>query len=391
MKELGADRYIQTARSLAPLVDELRERFDQERDVPGELVDALRAGGLFGMWLPRALGGPELDPLSFLTVIEELSRLDGTVGWCTVIPAGYSRLAAGLDETVAREIFGSGRSVLVGTLNPTGKAVAVEGGYLVSGTWGYGSFINHSQWVLGNCVTHVDGSPKLTDESGPELRLAIFPSEDVEVIDVWHVGGLRGTGSNDYRVTGLFVPEERTIPLPGFSPVPRQPGPLYVVPMTSTFVACIATVALGIARAAIEALDEIAGSKTPMGSQAVLRERAIPQANRARAEALVRAGRAYLFEEIERVWLNAVAGRPIATQSRANVRLAACHATTSAIEAVDLVYALGGGSSLFETNRLQRCFRDIHAAGAHVAVAPIANLEPVGRVLFGLDPGLTRF
>ncbi len=187
---------------------------------------------------------------------------------------------------MAREIFGSGRSVLVGTLNPTGKAVAVDGGYLVTGKWGYGSFISHSQWVLGNCITHIGDAPRRTGDGSPDLRLAIFPREDVEVIDMWHVGGLRGTGSNDYQVTELFVPEKRTIPLPGFTPVPRQPGPLYAVPMTSTFVACIATVTLGIARAAIEALDEIAGAKTPMGSQSVLREKPFAQTDRARAEAL---------------------------------------------------------------------------------------------------------
>lgn len=218
--------------------------------------------------------------------------------------------------------------------------------------------------MLGNCITYEDTGPRRGADGGPAFRLCIFPRADTEVFDNWHVGGLRGTGSNDYQVTDLFVPEERTVPLIAFSPPPMQPGPLYAVPMLSTFVSCIATVALGIARAAIEALIEIAET---------------------------RSGRAFLLDELGACWDDARAGRDIALQRRALVRLAACHATQCAIKAVDLMYASGGGTSLFEGNRLERCFRDVHAAGQHVAVAAQSNLEPVGRVLFGLDPGTARF
>jgi indole-3-acetate monooxygenase len=389
-QQVAAD-FLNSARALAPLAGRLRDRFDGDRELPQGLVAALGDAGFFGMWLPRALGGPEVDPLPFLAVIEELSRLEGSIGWCTVIPAGYGRLAGAMDEAAAREIFGSGRAVLVGTLNPTGKAVTMPGGFKVTGRWGYGSFIGHSDWVLGNCIT-VDGSePRQAADSGPEFRLAIWPRADTEVFDVWHVGGLRGTGSNDYQVTDLFVPEERTIPIPGFLPQPRHPGPLYAVPMLSTFVSCIATVALGIARAAVEALCEMAGGKTPMGSQLVLQQKPYAQIDLARAEALIQAGRAYLFDELGAMWEQVVSGGAISVRQRAQVRLAACQATQFAIQSVDIVYALAGGSALYEGNRLERCFRDVHAAGQHFAVAPMANLEPIGRVLFGLDPGMARF
>ncbi len=391
MDQRAAPDFLEAARNLAPTVASLRDRFDHERQLPAELVTELGNAGFFGMWLPHSLGGPELDPIAFLEVIEELSRLDGSLGWCTVIPAGYGRLAGALDETVAREIFGSGRAVLVGTLNPTGKAVAAPGGYRVTGKWGYGSFIGHGDWVLGNCITHDASGPRQAAGGGPEFRLAIVPKAQAEIFDVWHVGGLRGTGSNDYQMTDLFVPEEWTISIPGFFPPRRQPGPLYAVPMLSTFVSCIATVALGIARASIEALAEIAGGKTPMGSQSVLREKPFAQVDMAQAEAVLRAARAYLFDELGRAWRQALAGEPVSLQQRALVRLAACHATQCAIRAVDLVYALAGGSAIYEGNRLERCFRDIHTAGQHFAVSPMANLEPIGRVLFGLDPGMARF
>ena len=150
---------LTVAKRLEPLVNALRSRLDRERRLPDELVQAIGDVGLFGMWLPRALGGPERPPLVFMEVIEELSRQDGSVGWCTAIAAGHGRFAGALPRHSASEIFGSGRTVLAGTLNPAGKAIAVRGGYRVTGRWAYGSVIDHAEWVYGNCVTHdEDGS-----------------------------------------------------------------------------------------------------------------------------------------------------------------------------------------------------------------------------------------
>lgn len=384
--------HLAAARGLAPLVDTVRGRFDLDRTLPPVLVDAMHDAGLFRMWVPRDLGGAELDPISFLTVIEELGRLDGSVGWCAVIPAGYARLAGALAVDVAREIFqGDGKGLLVGTLNPTGKAEAVPGGYRVTGRWSYGSFIGYGEWILGNCITQDAAGPRRAEDGGPEFRLCLFPRDAATVFDIWHVGGLRATGSNDFAVADLFVPEAYTIRLREFQPPPLRPGPLYAVPMTSTFVSCIATVALGIGRAAIESLIEIACAKTTAGSATVLRDKPLAQADVARAEALLRSGRALLFDELGAMWNNTVAGRSISVQERASVRLAAVHAAHCAIQATDLMYQLGGGVSLFQGSRLERCFRDVHAAGQHVAVSPLSNLEPIGRVLFGLPPGMARF
>jgi alkylation response protein AidB-like acyl-CoA dehydrogenase len=301
------------------------------------------------------------------------------VGWCTTIAAGSARLAGALDEDAARTVFGAGKGVLVGTLNPAGKAVAMPGGYRVTGRWGYGSFIGHADWVLGGCLTD-DG----------EQRLCLFPRADAEVLDVWHVGGLRATASNDYQVTDLFVPERLTIPLVDFHPPPRWPGPLYTVPMTSVFASCIAMVAVGIARAAIEVLVEIGVGKRIAGSPGVLRDKPLVQIDLARAEALLSSGRAYLLGELGRMWADTVAGRTVTVRDRALVKLAACHATQCAIQAVDLAYQSAGGAALLYGSRLERCFRDVHMAGQHVMLSRHASLEPVGRVLFGLPPGAAR-
>jgi alkylation response protein AidB-like acyl-CoA dehydrogenase len=288
-------------------------------------------------------------------------------------------LAGALDEDAARAVFGAGKGVLVSTLNPVGKATPVRGGYRVTGRWSYGSFIGHADWVLGGCVT----------EEG-ETRLCLFPREDAEVFDVWDVGGLRATGSDDYQVADLFVPERHTIPLVDFQPPARAAGPLYAVPMTSVFAGGIAVVALGIGRAAVEALVAIGADKRTAGSPAVLRDKPAAQADLARAEALLGSARAYLFGEVARMWEDTVAGRTVTTRDRAAVRLAACHATQCAIQAVDLAYQSAGGAALRYGSRLERCFRDVHAVGQHAMLSRHANLELAGRVLFGLPPGTAR-
>jgi alkylation response protein AidB-like acyl-CoA dehydrogenase len=382
---------LDAAGGLAPLVSAVRGRLDAERRLPDELVQAIGDAGLFAMWLPRAIGGPELPPLEFLEVIEELSRQDGSVGWCTAIAAGHGRFAGALPERAAEEIFGSGRVVLAGSLNPAGKAMAVPGGYRVTGRWAYGSAIAHSQWVYGNCVTHDHAGPHDGADGGPPLRLCLFPRAAAEVIDTWQVSGLRGTGSHDFQVADLFVPEDHTVPLVRFNPVATQPGAIYAVPMASIFPSILTAVMLGIARAAIDALVTLAVGKTPAASQTVLREKALAQADIARAEALVRGGRAFLFNEVETMWQDVLAGCEVTMQRRALVLLAACQGARQAVQAVNLVYAAAGGTAIREDNRIERCFRDLHAAAQHFAVSEHSNLEPIGRVLFGLEPGVMRF
>jgi alkylation response protein AidB-like acyl-CoA dehydrogenase len=375
---------------LKPLVDASRDRFDTERQLPVELVDALKEARIFSMLVPLTLGGQELDPPSFLTVVEALARLDGSVGWCAVISAGYAWLAGILDESFAREVF-TGQAVLAGTLNPTGRATRADGGYRVSGRWSYGSFIGYSDWVLGNCTTYEGDVPLTGPDGAPEFRICLFPRRDVQIIDVWHVSGLRATGSNDYMVHDLLVPETHTLKIPGFSPIPRDPGPLYSLPMPSLFVTCIAAVVLGIARAALDDAHEIARTKRAGGTSTLLSEKAVAQVDMARAEALLRAARAYLFDEVTRLWECAQAGGRMSLEERAAVRLASTHATECAIDAVTLARRLVGGAALFEGNHLERCFRDINAAGQHLAIAATTNFELVGRALFGFEPGTSRF
>jgi alkylation response protein AidB-like acyl-CoA dehydrogenase len=383
-----ADAFVRAARELAPTIRELRADIERERSLPAPLVQRMAETGFFSLWFARALGGPELNTVDYLRVIEELSRADGAVGWCAMVAAGYSRLSGYLDDGVARQIFGDGSTIVAGTINPTGKAVAAPGGFRVTGQWSYGSFIAHSAWTVGSSVIVDNGAPRRGADGAPDMRLMLFPTSAVEIIDTWRVGGLRGTGSHDFRVADLFVPEERAIA--AFTARPVRPGTLYAAPFITVFAMAIASVPLGIARAAIEAFVELAEGKTPIGASSRLRDKASAQADLGKAEALVRSARAFLVESLGGIWDSVAKGDMPSLPQRATARLAAAQAASASAQAVDLLYNAAGGTAIYEHNLLERCFRDVHATTQHVGISS-ANFELSGRVLLGLDPGTPRF
>jgi indole-3-acetate monooxygenase len=379
---------IRAARELAPTIEAARADIERERQLPRALVEAIGNAGLFALWLPKAFGGPELNLVDYIRVIEELARADGSAAWCATVAACYGRIAGYLQPEIAREIFGNGRTVVAGTINPTGKAFVVDGGYRVTGRWAYGSGILHSTWTLGNCIAHDREGPRRASGGAPDIRLAIFPTSAVEVIDTWHVSGLRGTGSHDYRVADLFVGDDHSISC--FDAKPLQPGTLYAIPMMTVLSVAIAAVPLGIARSAIDAAVELAQVKTPYRSSLLLREMASFQATVGRAEALWGSARSFLFATVGNLWDEVSSGMAASMRQRALVRLACTQAAQSAAKAVDLMYNAGGGTSLYESNRLERCFRDVHACTQHIATSA-DSYEVGGRVLLGLDPGRSQF
>jgi indole-3-acetate monooxygenase len=375
--------YVEAAQNLAPRVREVRRQIEQERTLPASLVDAMTEAGFFRLWLCRAFGGPELTFAELLPVIEELSRADGSVGWCTMIAATWGRLSGNVAEDVGREIFAAnGR--LAGSVNPAGKAVVVPGGFRVSGRWSYGSFIQHSHWTVGNSIVHDGDTPRRDDNGAPDIRFMIFPTSEVHIIDNWYVSGLRGTGSSDFQISDLFVPEEHS--LSAFAAKPLQPGTLFRTPLITTFAATLPCVSIGIARAAIDAFIELAEGKTPVGSAARLRDKPMAHVDLGRAEAQLRSGRAFLLEALEEIWEEAAAERAPTLRQRAIARLAAAKAAEASAQAVDLLYNAAGGTALFESNPLERCFRDVHATTQHIGTQA-TNFEIAGRVLLGLDPG----
>lgn len=373
---------IDAAREIAPLARRHADESERDRRLAPPVVAALRDAGLFRMLVPRELGGAEATVADLVAAIETVAAGDGAAGWCLMIAATTGITAALLPPDGAREIHGDPGAITGGMLMPRGAARRVEGGYRVTGRWAYGSGSPHCTWLLGG-VTVVDetGAPETLPGGHPHLRMAFFRAGDYVIHDTWHVSGLRGTGSHDYEVADLFVPERHTVGIGGVQP--WAGGPLYRFPMYGLLALGVAAVGLGLARAAIDELVSLAGAKTPTGSRRVLAERAAAQAGIAEAEALLQSSRAFLSDAIGSAWAAAERGEALSLSDRAGLRLAATHAAKSCTRAVDICYDLGGGTSIYETSPLQRHFRDIHTLTQHVMVGQ-PTYEVVGRIMLGL-------
>jgi indole-3-acetate monooxygenase len=372
---------VEAARALAPLIREQADLIESERCLPPSILEALTEAGVFQFYVAQVFGGAEADPVTFCRVVEELAQADGSTGWCAML-CGSSGLFSGLlPEAAAREVFADPGAMVAGSLAPTGIARAVAGGYRLSGRWTFGSSIRHSSWVFGNCRVLDGDAPRLKPNGTPEVRILFFPQSDVEILDTWHVGGLRGTGSHDFQVQDLFVPVHRAC---SFAEEPVQPGPLYTLPLVTAAAALMASVALGIARHALDALEELAAVKTPARSQTVLREDPVARAQIGAAEGLLRAGRAFMYETIEQAWATALNGGRLSWKQRGLVRLAGTQAVTQALQAVDLACRTAGASSIYVSSPLERCLRDIRTAAQHHTVAP-GNYELAGQLFLNFD------
>ena len=373
---------VTAARTLAAGIRDRAQDIETARRLPGELVEAMVDAGLFRMCVPQALGGGEVHPATLVRAVEAIAYADGSAGWCVMIGATSGVVSAYLAPDVAREIYGTdSRVVTGGAYAPAGTATVIDGGYRVAGRWPFASGCEHCGWLMGGCMILRDGEQHRLPDGTPEMRMMLFPTAAARVIDTWTVSGLRGTGSHDIAVADLFVAADHSVSL--ITDRPRHTGALYVFPVFGLLAMGIAAVALGLARAAIDVLLELAGSKTPSLSHRRLSERAVIQMQVAQAEALLRSARAFLLATIDELWQSARSRRAVSIEQRAVLRLAATQATIASAQAVDLMYNAGGSTSIYAASPLQRCFRDVHVVTQHTMVAP-ATYELIGRVLLGL-------
>ncbi|HEU0166178.1 MAG TPA: acyl-CoA dehydrogenase family protein [Chloroflexota bacterium] len=375
--------------ALAPMVAEYRDQAERERKLPQPLFRAMRDAGLFSMWTPRQFGGAEVDLETAVRMVEELSRQDGSVGWNLMIAANTSILWGALRPEVAGELIGDDpNTVIAGTITSgTGRAVPVEGGYRVSGRWPFASGCHQADWLVCACRIEENGQPRHDAAGAPRTYTFCVRQSDCDILDTWYTAGLRGTGSHDFQVTDLFVPEGRQF-------VSRtsqifQPGPLYNTQLPNVWGPNIAGVALGIARDAIDSFVQLAGVKTPSRTAVRLAERETMQERVGQAESLLRSGRAFLFETIREMWNALSEGHEAPDELSALMRLATATAVGNAIEAVDMMFTAGGSSSIYATSRLERCFRDVHIVRQHAVVNP-TGFAIAGRYFLGLPLGAVR-
>lgn len=374
---------LSAVQALAPTIMAERQRLDTERELSPRLIDALVEAGLFRLWTPREFGGAELDPVSGLRVIAAVAELDGSVGWNVMISSAYSFFAGRLPASVAETIYGDSRAAVAGQLQPGGKAEVIDGGYRASGRWPFGSGSQQATWFLGQCAIHENGTPRPGLGGLPEMRLVFVPADQCRIHDTWHVSGLRGTGSHDYSIEDVDVSAEYCFDL--LTDQPTREERLYACPVFSMLTAAVASVPVGIARAALRAFEAIIKTKKSFPSSQPLSEHPTVQGELARAEISARSAEQLLFQAVAEMWQTVQAGTPPTLEQRAAVRLGCINAGLSAAQAVDIVYTLGGSDSIFEKHALERCFRDVHAATQHAAVSP-KGLEAAGRVLLGMEP-----
>jgi len=378
-----AERLLEYVRILAPLVEAERRDLGTKRELSPSLLDALHTSGLFRLWLPRRLGGAELDPVSGLQVIAAVSALDGSVGWNVMVAAAYGIFAGRLPARAAARVFGDRRAAVAGHLAAFGKAEVIKGGYRATGRWPFGSGSRHATWFLARCTVHRNGRARRGPTGRLETRLLFVPARACRIHDTWRVGGLRGTGSHDYSMKDVTVPAEYSIDIRADRPT--RPERLYAFPAIPFVEAAVAAVPIGIARAALDAFTDLARTRRAYRSRRLLRADPTTQGEIGRAELHVRSADALLSTAVDDMWRAVKAGRRPTLEQRAQLRVGCVNAGESAAEAVDIVYRLGGAASIFEGNRIERCFRDVHTASQHGALAA-RTLDLVGQVRLGVDP-----
>jgi len=384
---------VRQARALHPTLRAFAEQIEQEQRLPPELVALLHDAGFYRLVTPRSLGGLQVDPVIYTGVVETLAEGCGSVGWNVANNNIIKLVTLGLPDAGVEEIHGNGSNcVIAGTaIAGGGQAVPVPGGYRVTGQWSFGTGCMEANWMLGSFQIIDNGKPRPGTGGAPGFWRGLFRRSETEVIaGSWDVAGLRGTGSFDWKVTDVFVPEHRIMYHAG-APLDNQwsrwPGLTYALPSVAWVGPHHSSVVTGIARAGIAALIELAIVKVPRGrGGATLKESEQVQEAIARADTLLGAARLWRSAKVADLWNTIAAGGETTLQQRARCRLAAVNAGDAARQAMDMVYHFSGTTGFKRSTRMAECWRDLHTVGQTGMVAP--EWYPIGgRVFLGMDPG----
>lgn len=361
---------LDRAHGVAALGSEFADRSEADRRLARVVVDEASAAGLFHLCLPARDGGISPTLTEVAEILAVLGHGDGALGWCSMISSTTCGLAAFLPADTAHEIFSSS-SAVGGVFAPNGRAEISDDGFRVSGRWQWGSGSSHSDWLLAGAMA----------EEGRRLS-CLVPVGDAEIHDTWHTVGLRGTGSNDFSLEGVHVPGGHVIEV-GRSPL-LVDDPLARFPTFTMLAVGVAAVAIGIGRRAIDEAVAISADRTPQFSTRRLADTGAAQAELARSEARWGAARAYLFDTIGVAWDRLVAGDEVTLEHRVRIRSAAAHAVGEVVATVDAMFALCGGSAVYDSSVLGRCLRDAHVIPQHIMVSPRLH-ETLGKFFMGVD------
>ena len=361
---------VEAARSLRPLAAEESADSERNRTLNRRTVDALWASGLMQWFNPAEAGGHEPTFAEMIDTWIELAWQDGSLGWIGIanLPSAAA-CAAYLPAEGFDEVFTAHdhRVTMGGQFFPNGLGERVDGGYRVTGAWNFGSGTGHAEYVAAGFIPTEGGEMVVGEDGIPPLLVAVLPRQEVVFTDGWHVQGLKGTGSYDYNVTDLFVPERRTFEL--FCRSPRRGGStafsMGLIPVTA---AGHASWALGVAKSMLDDVAELAATKVRMGDDSSLAHRSTFQRNLSHHTAMWKAARLLVvttFGDVERA---VEAGEPLTPGQRADMRVAATYATEASREIVQWAHLAAGTSAIREGSRLERAFRDMYTGTQHVFI-----------------------
>jgi alkylation response protein AidB-like acyl-CoA dehydrogenase len=378
--------YLARVRELTPALAAAAGEIDARRELPAAIVDGLVERGLFRLLLPRPLGGAELLPAEYVPIIEALAKIDASTAWCVNQNSGCSMTAAHLMPEAAREIFGQPRGILAWGPGP-GEARVVPGGYRVTASWSFASGSHHASWLGCHVpVIAADGQPLRHADGAPVVRTMLFPKSATKFTDIWHTIGLRGTGSDEYSVEDLFVPEAYSIDVLSRRETPAgEARLLYRFSSLALYAAGFAGVALGIGRATLEDFIELARDKIPRGARVTLRNNNVIQREAAQAEARLASARRYLLGSLEEITAAVAKRGHVTLDDRMTIRLSSTFAIHTSLEVVDILYQAAGATAIFNENPFERRFRDIHSVAQQLQGRQV-HFETVGQYLMGLDP-----
>ena len=351
-----------------------RKEIEQLRNVPEDLIQKVKEAGLVKSWATRSVGGQEMAVSEFSKTIAEIAYYNGSLAWIVGVTGCSSLFSGFIHKEMAHLLFSHPKSMIGGFAGPSGMAIPVDGGLKVTGHWSWGSGISHCSHIVGGVMIMKDSQPAGT-------AVVFFRPEEVEMIDNWHVSGLKGTYSIDYKAEEVFIPNERWSRFPVTTSV--SDAPIYNFSFLGALSVSVASVGLGLAKRAVKEIKSLAHVKSPFGIGRSLAQRSEFQKDIGMIEANYLAAESILYKVIAESEEEAKSG-PCQKETKAMIRLATAQCTLLTEVCVTKAYHLAGGSSVWDKNKLSELMRDIHVVTQH-GMVNASNFKTAGSALLGND------
>jgi indole-3-acetate monooxygenase len=379
------DQVVDRARGMRDLVRAEAAESERLRTMSPRIIDRMWASGLMSALNPTAAGGVEPSLREMIDTWIEMAWQDGSFGWIGIanLPSTFAAATYLPDEGFAEVFTANDNHITIGgQYFPNGQGTAVEGGYRLTGAWNFGSGTGHAAYIGAGFFPMDDGEMRWVSEGIPDMRVAFLPRAEVTFTDGWHVQGLKGTGSYDYNVADVFVPEYRTIPLFIREPVRGSSAAsrMGLMPVTA---AGHASFALGVAKSMLDDVEELAATKVRMSDMATLASRQTFQKGLAHHVAAWRAARLLVLDAFGAAESAVESGDELTPRLRADMRLAAVYATDTARAAAEWAHLAAGTTAIREGSRLERAFRDIYTGTQHAFISEKIAMD-VAQIWLGL-------